>query len=70
MMTLEEQKRVFKAINNVSKKIMDIQKQLDDYFSMKHEENVESIKLTEDAIIELAGLIDENKTNESKGGQE
>ena len=58
-MTQEEQERVFKAINNVSKKVMDIQKQLDDYFSQKHEESTESIAVTEDAIIELASLIDE-----------
>ena len=58
-MTQEEQERVFKAINNVSKKVMDIQKQLDDYFSQKHQENTESISITEDAIIELASLIDE-----------
>ena len=59
MMTLEEQERVFKAINNVSKKVMEIQKQLDDYFSQKHEESTKSIAVTEDAIIELASLIDE-----------
>ena len=58
-MTEEEQKRVFKAINNVSKKVMEIQKQLDDYFSQKHEESTKSIAVTEDAIIELASLIDE-----------
>ena len=64
-MTEEEQKRVFKAINNVSKKVMEIERQLDEYFSKKHEESTESISITEDAIIELASLIDE-----TKGGQE
>ena len=64
-MTQEEQERVFKAINNVSKKVMDIQKQLDDYFSQKHQESTNSISITEDAIIELASLIDEKN-----GGQE
>ena len=65
MMTLEEEKKVFKAINNLSKKIMEIQKQIDDYFSDKHEKNAEAINVTEDAIIELASLIDD-----TKGGQE
>ena len=45
---------------------MEIEAQLDKYFSDKHEENASAIKIDEDAILELASLIEKNKN----GGQE
>lgn len=65
MMTDEEQKRIFKAINGVKDMIMNMQKRMDDYFSERHEENAKNIAIDEDAIIELASLIEEKN-----GGQE
>lgn len=59
MLSWEEEQRIFKAINNVSKKINEIQKQLDDYINSKDKENKNSINIDENAILELAKLIDE-----------
>ena len=48
---------VAKAINELSKKINSIQLQLDRYFTMKHEENLTDIKLSENGLLEVAEMI-------------
>lgn len=57
---------VLKAINNISKRINEVEKRLDDYFSNRHEENSSAITDTDMAVMELAGIIDEIK---DQGGQ-
>ena len=48
---------VAKAINKLSKKINSIQLQLDRYFSIKHEENLTDIKLSENGLLEVAEMV-------------
>ena len=50
-------KETAKAINELSKKMNSIQLQLDRYFSMKHEENLTDIKLSENGLLEVAEMI-------------
>ena len=48
---------VAKALNELSKKINAIQLQLDRYFSIKHEENLTDIKLSENGLLEVAEMV-------------
>ena len=50
-------KETAKAINELSKKINAIQLQLDRYFTMKHEENLADIKLSENGLLEVAEMV-------------
>lgn len=50
-------KETAKAINELSKKMNSIQLQLDRYFSMKHEENLTDIKLSENGLLEIAEMV-------------
>ena len=48
---------VAKALNELSKKINAIQLQLDRYFTIKHEENLTDIKLSENGLLEVAEMV-------------
>lgn len=48
---------VAKALNELSKKINSIQLQLDRYFTIKHEENLTDIKLSENGLLEVAEMV-------------
>lgn len=56
---------VAQAINNVTKRLNEMEQKLDNYFLMKHEENKSAITDTDMAIMELAGLI-ENLSQEEE----
>ena len=48
---------VGKALNELSKKVNAIQLQLDRYFSIKHDENLADIKLSENGLLEIAEMV-------------
>ena len=48
---------VAKALNELSKKINAIQLQSDRYFTIKHEENLTDIKLSENGLLEVAEMV-------------
>lgn len=48
---------VAKAINNVSKRLNEVERQLEQFLLGKHEENKTSIETTDGGVAELADLI-------------
>lgn len=48
---------VSKAINNLSKRLNEVERKLDQYFLEKHEINSRSIEDTDTAVMELAKII-------------
>lgn len=46
-----------KALNNLSKKINAIQLQLDRYFGIRCDENLENIKMDENGLLEVAETV-------------
>lgn len=48
---------VSKAINNLSKRLNEVERKLDQYFLEKHEINSHSIEDTDTAVMELAKII-------------
>ena len=50
-------KETVKAINNLSKKINDIQLQLDRYFGNRCDQNSENIKIDENGLLEVAETV-------------
>ena len=45
------------AINNLTKRINEVERKLESYFLSKHEENASSIEINDGAIQELAELV-------------
>lgn len=50
-------KETAKAINSLSKKINDIQLQLDRYFGNRCDQNSENIKIDENGLLEVAETV-------------
>lgn len=48
---------VSKAINNLSKRLNEVERKLDQYFLERHEINSRSIEDTDTAVMELAKII-------------
>lgn len=48
---------VSKAINNLSKRLNEVERKLDQYFLEKHKINSRSIEDTDTAVMELAKII-------------
>lgn len=45
------------AINNISKRLSEVERKLEAYFLSKHEENASNIQINDGAIQELAELV-------------
>lgn len=56
-MTKKEKSEIFKAINNVSKKVNEIQKRLDDYLGNRCDANEKSIEMTDGGLIDVADVL-------------
>lgn len=50
-------KNTAKAINEVSKKVNDIQRRLDAFFNDRCDENKESVNITDGGVIDIAELL-------------
>ena len=56
-MTKKEKSEIFKAINNVSKKVNEIQKRLDDHLGYRCDTNEENIEVTDEGLIDVADIV-------------
>lgn len=48
---------VAKAINNVSKRLNEVESRLDQFFMEKHNESTKSIETTDGGLVEVADLV-------------
>lgn len=50
---------VLKAINDVNKRLNEVERKVENFLLEKHETNAEAIAIAEEAMMELAGAISE-----------
>lgn len=56
-MTKKEKSEIFKAINNVSKKVNEIQKILDDHLGYRCDANEKNIEVADGGLIDVADIV-------------
>lgn len=54
---MKDKKAIYIAINNISKKINEIQRSLDNFFGCKCEKNEKSIETTDGGLIDVADIL-------------
>ena len=62
-MTSKEREEIFKAINNVSKKVNELSQKIDSYFNNRCDDNKTEIETSQDAICEESTYIEERLTD-------